>query len=244
MVVQAMGGVMSLTGEEDGAPTRVGISIGDLAAGMFGAIGIQGALHERTSTSVGRRIDVAMLDSQVALLENALARYQIEGVVPGPIGSRHPSITPFATFSAEDGDMVVAAGNDTMFVRLCDALGAPHLKFDPRFATNGNRTENHRALAAAIEAVLTLRPVSDWLDRLNAAGVACAPLNDVADVMNDPHVLHRGMLIDLPTPGGGTLRVAGSPIKLDGGSQTKFQRAPLLDEHRLAILNELGLTTE
>ncbi len=142
MIVQAMGGVMSITGEQDGPPTRVGTSIGDICAGMFTATSIIAALHQRTSTGVGARVDVAMLDSQVALLENAIARYTTTGVIPGPIGSRHPSITPFGAFATARGSVVIAAGNDELFGVLCDELGRPELAVDPRFASNSDRCDH------------------------------------------------------------------------------------------------------
>ena len=160
MVVQAMGGVLSLTGEEGGPPTRVGVSIGDIGAGMFGAIGVQAAIIERQRTGVGKHVDVAMLDSQVALLENALVRYQVEGKAPGPIGSRHPSITPFGVFKAKVGHLVVAAGNDRIFPRLCEILGMADTKKDSRFTTNALRCENHSALKEIIEQALAKQLLS------------------------------------------------------------------------------------
>ena len=175
MVVQAMSGVMSITGPEGGPPVRVGVSLGDLAAGMFGAIGIQSALLERTRTGVGRHVDVAMFDGQVALLENALARLQVGGHAPGPIGTRHPSITPFAVFQAGEGALVIAAGNDAMFERLCQALGRPELPTDARFARNGQRSRHHDALRIELEQALRARAAADWV-RLCARRLAGAGL--------------------------------------------------------------------
>ncbi|MEJ8826606.1 CoA transferase [Variovorax humicola] len=241
MVVQAMGGLLSLTGEEGGVPTRVGVSIGDLAAGMFAAIGIQAAVFERIRTSVGKHVDVAMLDSQVALLENALARLQVDKRTPAPIGSRHPSITPFGLFQALDGQLVVAAGNDAMFVKLCDALGTVHLCDDPRFSTNAARCEHHSDLKRQIDAALASRSVGSWLEHLRAAGIPCGSLNDVEDVMSDPQVIARGMLVELPIGRDRRLKVAGNPIQFAGSPPARPIRAPRLDEHRSALLQELGL---
>lgn len=241
MVVQAMGGVLSLTGEEGGVPTRVGVSIGDLAAGMFAAIGIQAAVFERIRTNVGKHVDVAMLDSQVALLENALARLQVDKSTPAPIGSRHPSIAPFGLFQALDGQLVVAAGNDAMFVRLCDALGAVHLCDDPRFSTNASRCEHHAELKLQIDAALASRPVGSWLEHLRAVGIPCGSLNNVDDVMSDPQVMARGMLVELPIGQDRLLKVAGNPIQFAGSPPARHVQAPRLDEHRLALLRELGL---
>lgn len=241
MVVQAMGGILSLTGEEGGAPTRVGVSIGDLAAGMFAAIGVQAAIVERMRTGVGKHVDVAMLDCQVALLENALARMQVDGTTPGAIGSRHPSITPFGLFRAQDGQMVVAAGNDGMFLRLCDALGAQHLRDDPRFATNALRCDHHAQLKELIDAALAHRPVARWLEDLRELGIPCGSLNDVEDVMGDPQVAARGMLVTLPLGRDRLIKVAGNPIQFAGETSARHTPAPRLDEHRAALLRELGL---
>jgi CoA:oxalate CoA-transferase len=241
MVVQAMGGILSLTGEEGGVPTRVGVSIGDLAAGMFAAIGVQAAVVERVRTGVGRHVDVGMLDCQVALLENALARLQVDTKTPAPIGSRHPSITPFGLFQASDGQMVVAAGNDGMFVQLCDALGAPYLCDDPRFMTNASRCEHHADLKVLIDAALASRPVTTWLEHLRALGIPCGSLNSVNDVMGDPQVMARGMLVELPIGPRRQLKVAGNPIQFVGVPTVQHTPAPSLDEHRSALLRELGL---
>lgn len=241
MVVQAMGGILSLTGEEGGAPTRVGVSIGDLAAGMFAAIGVQAAIVERMRTGVGKHVDIGMLDCQVALLENALARLQVDGRTPSAIGSRHPSITPFGLFQAQDGQMVVAAGNDGMFLQLCDALDTAHLRDDPRFATNADRCEHHAALKDLIDAALARRPVAHWLAHLRALGIPCGSLNDVKDVMGDPQVAARDMLVTLPLGGGRQIKVAGNPIRFAGEPPAKHTPAPHLDADRAALLQELGL---
>ena len=241
MVVQAMGGVLSLTGHEGGVPTRVGVSIGDLAAGMFGAIGIQAAVIERMRTGVGKHVDVAMLDSQVALLENALARLQVEGQTPAPIGSRHPSITPFGLFGASDGQIVLAAGNEEMFVRLCDAIGVAGVHDDPRFATNATRCEHHAELKGLIDAALAGKPVAHWLAHLRTLGIPCGSLNTVDDVMRDPQIIARGMLVDLPIGATRQLKVAGNPIQFAGAPAARHTPAPRLDQHRAALMGELGL---
>jgi CoA:oxalate CoA-transferase len=241
MVVQAMGGMMSLTGEEGGLPTRVGVSIGDMGAGMFGVIGIQAAVIERMRTGVGKHVDIAMLDSQVALLENALVRYQVDGVVPGPIGSRHPSSTPFGMFKAQDTYMVIAAGNDRLFPKLCDALGVPEAKNDPRFATSALRCQNHAAVTAWLEQVLAARPSAEWLQHLGALGIPCGPVKNVAEVMVDPQVNARGMLMGLPLPDGKTLVTAGCPVQFAGDQPQASTPAPALDQHREALLREIGV---
>ena len=242
MVVQAMGGIMSVTGHPGGPPTRVGSSIGDITAGLFTAIGVNAALYHRERTGRGTMIDVAMLDGQIAILENAIARYQATGTAPGPLGARHPSITPFAAFRAADGHLVIAAGNDALFAKLADTLDRAALKTDARFATNDLRTDNAAALAATIEDALAAHPVAHWLDRLEAAGVPAGPLNDVAAALDDPQVAARTMVVEADDPAVGPLRMAGNPIKIaDFADPATRPPAPDLDADRAAILKELGL---
>lgn len=214
MVVQAMGGLMSLTGHPGGAPTRVGTSVGDITAGMFAVIGILSALHDRERTGLGQVVDIAMLDCQVAILENAIARYSATGVVPGPLGSRHPSITPFAAYRASDTHLVIAAGNDRLFSKLCETLGLPALVDDPRFATNDDRTLHAGELAAEIEEALSGDVASVWLERLIEAGIPCGPINDIEAVVTDAGVRARNMIVGVELPDGATLQMAGNPVKL------------------------------
>lgn len=241
MVVQAMGGVLSLTGEEGAAPTRVGVSIGDLSAGLFGALGVQTALIERHRTGQGRHVDVSMLDCQVALLENALARLQIEGSTPGPIGSRHASITPFGLFKAKDGFIVIAAGNDAMFGRLCRVMNLTDVARDPRFVSNALRCANQAALKSTLENALASLPCRVLLETLEQAGVPCGPMNDVAAVLADPQVEARQMLVDMTMPGGRSIRVAGNPVRFSGDSPPAHRPAPKLDENRVALWDEFSL---
>ena len=242
MVVQAMGGIMSVTGHPGGPPTRVGSSIGDITAGLFTAIGVNAALYHRERTGRGTMIDVAMLDGQIAILENAIARYQATGSAPGPLGARHPSITPFAAFQAADGHLVIAAGNDALFAKLADTLDRPALKTDARFATNDLRTDNADVLATAIEDALAAHSVAHWLDRLEAAGVPAGPLNDVAAALDDPQVAARTMVVEADDPAVGPLRMAGNPIKIAGFADPATRPpAPDLDADRATILKELGL---
>jgi CoA:oxalate CoA-transferase len=235
VIAQAMGGIMSLTGWPGGPPTRVGTSIGDIAAGLFTAVGIGAALHQRAASGAGTMLDVAMLDAQVAILENAIARHQATGEVPGRLGSRHPSIAPFAAFAAADGSLVIAAGSDALFARLCRALERPALAADPRFATNDARVRHVDALHAELESALAARPVADWLARLEAAEIPCGPIQDVAQVLADPQVAARNMLIRA-----GALTMAGNPIKLSSSPDPRERPpAPTLDQHRAPILGAL-----
>ena len=240
MVVQAMGGLMSVTGTPDGPPVRVGTSIGDITAGLFTAIGVNGALYHRALTGEAIKVDVAMLDCQVAILENAIARYAATGEIAGPLGARHPSITPFSAFHAQDGHMVIAAGNDALFSRMCATLGVPKLVFDARFRTNALRTEHWEALFAEIETALASKTIAEWLEELDEAGVPCGPINTVDKVLADPHVRSRNMVVTASDPDTGPLMMAGNPIKLSSFDDAATRRAaPALDADRARILEEI-----
>ncbi len=240
VAAQAMGGLMSITGHPGGKPTRVGTSIGDITAGLFTAIGIQAALVERHHSNTGQRVDVSLLDSQVAILENAIARYSITGDVPGPIGSRHPSIAPFDAFSTQDGFVVIAAGNDELFAKLCEAIGAPEWTEDERFRTNEQRNQNADALKDLIESALAGRTTSEWLEVLQLAQLPCGPLNDVAQMIADPQVISRNMVVSAADNAGGSLQMAGNPIKLSAHEDPATRpAAPALDGDRERILAEL-----
>ena len=242
MVVQAMGGIMSVTGHPGGPPTRVGTSIGDITAGLFTVIGIQSALHHRAATGEGMFVDVAMLDGQIAILENAIARYAVTGVAPGPLGARHASITPFAAYATADAPIVIAAGNDALFKALCDAIGADELPADPRFASNPARTDHADVLAVLIEDRLTTAPAAWWLATLDAAGIPCGPINDVGQALAHRQVRARNMAIETAFEDGTPLLAAGNPVKLSAYDDPPTRpKAPALDEHRERILAELGL---
>jgi len=242
MIAQAMGGVMSLTGHPGGPPTRVGTSTGDITAALFATIGIATALYDRERTGRGQKVDVAMLDAQVAVLENAITRYVATGEVPGKLGSRHPSIAPFAAFATRDGHIAIAAGNDDLWQRVIRVLGREDLAADARFATNPERVAHVEAMAEEMELALSAKPSAEWLALLEAAGVPCGPLNDVAQVMADPQVLARNMVVSSLDPDLGPIRMQGNPIKLSAHEDAGTRgAAPDLDAGRAAILAELGL---
>jgi CoA:oxalate CoA-transferase len=237
MVVQGMGGLMSVTGHPGGPPTRVGTSIGDITAGLFTAIGISSALFDRNRTGAGMKIDVAMLDCQIAILENAIARYFSTGQVPGPLGARHPSITPFEAFKAKDGHLIVAAGNDALFAKLCDAIGRADLATNPLFVANATRTDHAAALRDEIEQALAAKTVDEWLTILDLAGVPSGPINDVKQALEDPQIAARNMVVAIDDKDVGTLRMAGNPIKLSAYPDPATRGpVPDLDGDRAAIL--------
>jgi CoA:oxalate CoA-transferase len=242
MVVQGMGGIMSVTGHPGGPPTRVGTSVGDLTAGLFAITTINATLYEREKTGLGRKIDISMLDCQIAILENAIARYAVSGEAPGPLGARHPSITPFEAYRTEDGHVIIAAGNDKLFGALCAGIGRPDLAGDPRFLTNPDRAHNVDALKDELETTLVTRPTRHWLEVLEQAGVPGGPINDVAHALSDPQIRHRNMVVEMIDPNGPNLIMAGNPMKLSGVEDPAIRPpAPRLDADREAILTELGL---
>lgn len=240
MVVQARGGVMSITGEEGGPPVRVGASIGDIVAGMYLAQGVLAALYALEKTGKGAKVDIGMLDAQIAIQEHSLALTTATGTPPGPTGARHPTITPFSTYRASDGFFVIAAGNDALFRRLCDALPLP-IADDPRFAINAARCENVHLLKRLIEAVTLSHPAAHWIATLDAAGIPTGRVQTMAEALRDPQILARNMVLPVtPRPGGPAFTAAGNPIKMSTlPDPTTRSPAPLLDGDRQAILDWL-----
>ena len=242
MVVQARGGVMSITGEEGGPPVRVGASIGDIVAGMYLAQGVLAALYDREKTGLGAKVDVAMLDAQLAIQEHSIALTTATGRAPGRTGARHPTITPFSTYRAADGFFVIAAGNDAMFEHLCKTLDLPLKAGDPRFATNAARCDNNALLKRLIEAVTLEHPAAHWIAKLEAAGLPTARVQDMSEVLQDPQLLARAMVLPIaPDAQGNRFTAPGNPIKLSTLPElTTRPAAPALDGDRAAILNWLN----
>jgi len=242
MVVQGLGGIMSITGHPGQPPVRIGMSIGDIGAGLYTAVAVNAALLHRERTGEATKVDIAMFDCQLALLENAIMRYTVTGEVPGPLGARHPSITPFEAFATGDGAMIIAAGNDALFVKLCDALGRAELADLPQFRSNDLRNRNEPALKREIEAVLKTAPTSAWIERLERAGIPCGPINNVANALANPQVKARNMLVTVEDPVSGRLSLAGNPLKLSAFPDPPTRPpAPELDADRAKLLRELGL---
>jgi CoA:oxalate CoA-transferase len=239
IVVQAMGGIMSITGAEGGEPTRVGASIGDIIAGMFTAYGVMLGLFHRQNTGEGQKVDVGMLDCQLAVLENAIARYTTSGVAPKPLGNRHPSITPFASFTAKDGHLIVGAGNERLWEKLCTLIGCPELIKDERFNNNGNRTNNVKELMVLLDAIFVKKTIKEWLTLLEDAGLPCAPINTIDKIVNDPHIHAREMMVEVEHPVAGNLKMAGVPVKMSLTPGKVECHAPLLGQHNAEILKEM-----
>lgn len=238
-VIQAMSGLASITGHPHMPPVRVGSSIADLSAALFGVVGILAALGHARAAGQGQQVDISMLDCQVALLENAIARYQVTGEVPTPLGSRHPAITPFQFFAAADGHLVIAAGNDPLWKKLCAAVGLPELSEDPRFATNALRTQNHAQLEELLTGALQRQGVAHWCQVLEEAGVPCGPILDIAQVVRDPQVAARGMIARLAHPKAGEVAMPASPLKFSATPVELQAPAPLLGQHTQEVLEGL-----
>jgi CoA:oxalate CoA-transferase len=243
-VVQAMGGIMSITGQADGKPTRVGTSVGDIFAGLFCAIGVLAALHERESSGLGQMVDVAMLDCQVAILENAISRYEFTGEIPRPIGNRHPSIVPFESFDTLTSPIMVAAGNDSLWVTLCDLMELD-ISSDPRFITNPLRNENYLILRPILAERFMTKTAEEWQPMFDKAGIPSGPINTVDKVVANEQVLARDMILEVEHPVAGTTRIPGIPIKLSRTPGEIRMAAPVLGADTEKLLSQyLGLTSD
>lgn len=239
IVVQAASGIMSVTGEEGGGPTRVGVSVGDLIPALYGVSSILAGLHHREKTGKGCYIDLGMMDCLVAVAENAIARYWATGEVPGPIGNRHPVITPFSTYTASDGHIVIAVGGDPQWRDLCEAMGRPDLAHHPEFETNELRTQNVKKLTELLNGILVNKSVAEWLEAFQRAEVPCAKVNSIADVFNDPHVRYRNMIVGVEQPEMGVQDLPGTPIKARGFDDSITKPSPVLGQQTEAVLKEL-----
>jgi crotonobetainyl-CoA:carnitine CoA-transferase CaiB-like acyl-CoA transferase len=246
--VQGIGGLMSITGERDdlgGGPQKVGVAVADLFTGMYAALAIVAALRHAERTGEGQAIDMALLDTQVAMLANLGANYLVSGKVPGRAGNAHQNIVPYQVFEvapSADGakdHVIIAVGNDTQFVKYCEVAGRPELATDPRFARNQDRVRNRAVLVPLLEGVMRTRPKAQWLAALEAAKVPCGAINNLAEVFDDPHVRERGMVTGWAHPLAPDLRLVSSPMKLSGTPVRTDLPPPLLGEHTQAVLQEL-----
>jgi CoA:oxalate CoA-transferase len=239
MVVQGMGGLMSVTGQPNTEPTRVGTSIGDITAGLFTAIGINAALYDRQKTGKGTFIDVSMLDCQIAILENAIARYLAKNEIPEPMGSRHPSITPFEAFKTKDSYIIIAAGNDKLFKNLCNVLQIQEISTDERFSSNSSRSENVDQLKNIIEEKLSLKKTDEWIKEMEQLKIPCGPIFNIKQAVENPQVQERNMIISSFHKKIGEFKSAGNPIKMSTYKDEKTRGdIPDLDEHREKIIKE------
>jgi crotonobetainyl-CoA:carnitine CoA-transferase CaiB-like acyl-CoA transferase len=242
-MIQGIGGLMSITGEPDqrpgGGPMKVGVAVADIFTGLYAAIAILGALAHRDRTGAGQYIDLALLDTQVAVLANQAMNYLVTGVAPQRLGNAHPNIVPYQVFVASDGHIIVAVGNESQFARMCEVIGRPELASDARFATNASRVNNRDELIAILQWIFEQRTMSDWLESLERAGVPCGPINTVADVFADPQVQARGLKLDLPHPSIGLVPSVANPIKYSATPISYSSAPPMLGADTDEILREM-----
>ena len=239
MVVQGMGGLMSVTGHPNSEPTRVGTSIGDITAGLFTAIGINAALYDRQKTGKGTYIDVSMLDCQIAILENAIARYLSKNEIPEPMGSRHPSIAPFEAFKTKDSYIIIAAGNDKLFAKLCDVLEIPEILNDEKFNTNSLRCKNMDSLKEIFEKKLKMKATEEWINKMQEFKIPCGPIYNIKQAVENPQIEKRNMIVKSYHKIIGEFKSAGNPIKMSTYKDENVRGdIPDLDEHREKILKE------
>ena len=241
MVVQGMGGLMSVTGQPNSEPTRVGTSIGDITAGLFTTIGINAALYDREKTGKGTFIDVSMLDCQIAILENAIARYLSKNEIPKPMGSRHPSIAPFEAFKTKDSHIIIAAGNDKLFEKLCNVLEISEIFNDEKFNTNSSRSKNIGELKVIIENKLSSKITTDWVSQMEKERIPCGPIYNIKEAVENPQVQSRNMIVKAYHKVIGDFKLAGNPIKMSTYKDESTRGdIPDLDEHREKILKEFS----
>ncbi len=244
-MVQAMGGLMSVTGPEDGEPIRVGIAIADLATGIFTVSAILAALYGRERTGQGQRIDMSLIDSQVAMMSYVASNYLVSGELPGRLGNGHPNIVPYQSFKAKDQHFAFAAGNDRQWNKFCEALGKTEWMEDERFSTNRARVQNRALVVSELKEVFATRTAREWMDLCEQIGIPTAPINDMAQVFEDPQVQDREMLLDVPHAGGGSVPLVASPLKIPTAPVEVRYPPPLLGQHTDEILTSmLGLDAE
>jgi crotonobetainyl-CoA:carnitine CoA-transferase CaiB-like acyl-CoA transferase len=242
-LIQGAGGLMSLTGEPDGEPQKVGVPVSDLTAGMYASVAICAALRHCEAGGQGQYIDVGMLDTTVAYLSNQGMNYLASGERPARLGNAHPNIVPYQVFKTADGHVIVAVGNDEQFKKFCGFAGVPELPNDPLFRSNDLRVRNRAAVLERLAPVMAAKPSKHWLDGLDKLGIGVGPINTLDQVFADPHVQARGMVADMPhkAAGGGKVKLLASPFKLSGTPVSYRRAPPMLGEHTEDLLAEFGL---
>lgn len=248
-MIQAMGGLMSITGERDdlpgGGPQKAGVAVADLMTGMYSTVAILAALYERRNSGLGQHIDMALLDCQVAMLANQNMNYMASGESPRRAGNAHQNLVPYQVFAAADGHLIVAVGNDSQFRAYCSVIGRPELAEDARFQKNSGRVVNREALIPLLAEAMLSGKRDDWLARLEAAGVPAGPINTIEQVYQDPQVLARGLRLEVPHTSAGTLPTVASPLRLSDSPVQYRRAAPLLGEHTAEVLQQyLNLSEE
>jgi crotonobetainyl-CoA:carnitine CoA-transferase CaiB-like acyl-CoA transferase len=244
-LIQAMGGVMSLTGEPDGLPQKVGVPVADLFAGLYGCIGILSALRHRDLTGRGQQIDIGMLDTHAAWLANQGMNYLATGENPPRLGNQHPNIVPYQVFASEDGHIVLSIGNDPTFKRFCEAFALTHLLEDARFATNAARVQNRQLVTETLTPVMQQHRTAWWVEKLEALKIGCGPINKLSEVFADPQVIARGAVVEMHHGSGERMKMIANPVKLSETPADYRLPPPMLGEHTDSVLHErLGLDAE
>jgi formyl-CoA transferase len=238
-IVQAQGGLMSITGPEEGEPYKAGVAIADITAGLFACNAILAALFAHERSARGQRIDISLLDSQVAWLANVASNYLVSGQSPHRFGNAHPNIVPYQTFKASDGYFAVAIGNDLQWRQFCEKVGHKEWANDPRFQTNAGRVNHRRTLIPLLDNLFARSQIAYWLGVLESIGVPCGQINSIEQVFTDPQVLARQMVINVPHPSAGSIRLVASPLKIPTSPAVVRLPPPLLGEHSSQILQEL-----
>ncbi len=238
-IIQAQGGLMSITGPEQGEPYKVGVAIADITAGLFASNAILAALFEHQRSGAGQRIDISLLDSQIAWLANVGSSYLVSGEKPGRYGNAHPNIVPYQTFKARDGYFALAIGNDGQWRQFCEVVGSKAWTEDPRFLTNADRVRNRGDLIPLLGELFVQFEIKHWLSILEAVGIPCGPINTIDQVMDDPQVRARGMVVDVDHPAAGSIKMVASPLNIPTAQTTVRYPPPMLGEHTAQILQEL-----
>jgi crotonobetainyl-CoA:carnitine CoA-transferase CaiB-like acyl-CoA transferase len=230
-LVQARAGLMAITGHPGGKPTKVGVAVADIACGLYAANAILAALYRRNSTGQGTWIEVPLFESEVSWLANRAQEYLVSGEDFGRMGNAHPSIVPYETFVAADKPLAIAVGNDRQFAAFCRALGREDLAQDDRFATNPQRVANRKQLVPILQLEISKRPAAEWIETIRESGVPCGPVNELADVFSDPHLVSSGMLQDVNHPTAGLMKMLASPVLVHGERLPIRRPPPLLGQH-------------
>jgi crotonobetainyl-CoA:carnitine CoA-transferase CaiB-like acyl-CoA transferase len=239
IMIQGMGGMMSVTGERDGAPMKVGVAVTDIMTGMYATVAILAAIEHRRETGEGQYIDLALLDTQVAMLANLASNYLVAGKIPQRLGNAHATIVPYQSFECADGHMILAVGNDSQFGKFCDIANLVAIKNDARFATNSDRVKHRDVLVPLLENIIKQRKRDDWLAALEPTGVPCGPINDMQQVFDNPQVQHRKVRVDVPHPLSGTAPTVANPIKFSATPIEYKHAPPTLGQHTDEILHTL-----
>jgi len=243
-IIQGMSGIMSITGNKDGGPMKIGVAMADILTGLYSTIAIEAALHEREKSGKGQKIDISLLDSAVSSLVNVASNYLISGEVPARLGNDHPNIVPYSTFQAQDGELIIAVGNNRQFASLCQILSIPDIAVDEKYSTNQARVENRISLTRILEDRLRIKTVEEWIKLLAENNIPCGPINRIDQVFENPQIKAREMVVEVQHPKAGSVKLVGSPLNLSRTKVTTKRHPPLAGEHTEEVLQEIGLSNE